>query len=122
MALAAPAGAEAEREPAQRAAAQRVAVIQRMTKPAVTDGKLAKIVNALFKSEPAGLCNDMAGFAVWVAGLLGPSSRRVNQICGYVVVEAESGAVAARLFEGHPHFTVFPANDVDIMPFMTGPE
>lgn len=45
-----------------------------------------------------------------------------NAICGYVVVEAESIDAAARLFENHPHFTIFPGDGVDIMPFMTGPD
>lgn len=42
-----------------------------------------------------------------------------NSICGYVVVEAETIEAAARLFENHPHFMVFPGDAVDIMPFMT---
>ena len=45
-----------------------------------------------------------------------------NQFCGYLVVEAETIEAAARLFESHPHFTVFPGDGVDIMPFLTGPE
>jgi hypothetical protein len=43
-----------------------------------------------------------------------------NEICGYIVVEAESIEAAARLFENHPHFTVFPGSSVDIMPFLAG--
>lgn len=46
----------------------------------------------------------------------------VNQICGYVVVEAASIEDAAQLFVNHPHFSVFPGDGVDIMPFMTGPD
>lgn len=45
-----------------------------------------------------------------------------NDICGYIVVEAESIDAAARLFENHPHFTIFPGDGVDIMPFTTGPQ
>jgi len=45
-----------------------------------------------------------------------------NDICGYVVVEAETIEAAAKLFENHPHFTIFPGDAVDIMPFVTGPE
>jgi hypothetical protein len=44
-----------------------------------------------------------------------------NSICGYVVVEAETIEAAARLFENHPHFSVFPGDSVDIMPFVTDP-
>ena len=38
-----------------------------------------------------------------------------NNICGYVVVAAESHAAAAKLFEGHPHFSVFPGDGVEVM-------
>lgn len=44
-----------------------------------------------------------------------------NPFCGYIVVEAETIEAAARLFENHPHFSVFPGDGVDIMPFLTGP-
>lgn len=44
-----------------------------------------------------------------------------NDICGYVVVEAETIEAAARLFEDHPHFAIFPGDAVDIMPFVTEP-
>jgi hypothetical protein len=44
-----------------------------------------------------------------------------NAICGYIVVEAESAQAAARLFENHAHFTIFPGDGVDIMPFVTEP-
>ncbi|MBZ9793073.1 hypothetical protein K9B32_23700 [Rhizobium sp. 3T7] len=46
-------------------------------------------------------------------------SSAVNSFCGYLVVEAESADAAARLFEDHPHITVFPGDGVDIMPFLT---
>jgi len=45
-----------------------------------------------------------------------------NDICGYVVVEAETIEAAAKLFENHPHFSIFPGDAVDIMPFVTGPD
>ena len=45
----------------------------------------------------------------------------VNPFCGYVVVEADTIEDAARLFERHPHFTVFPGDGVDLMPFLTDP-
>jgi len=45
----------------------------------------------------------------------------INTICGYVVVTAETIEDAAKLFENHPHFSLFPGDGVDIMPFMTGP-
>ena len=39
-----------------------------------------------------------------------------NNIAGYVIVEAESHEAAARMFENHPHFAIFPGEAVDIMP------
>jgi len=38
-----------------------------------------------------------------------------NNISGYVVVRAESHDAAARLFENHPHFSIFPGESVEIM-------
>lgn len=38
-----------------------------------------------------------------------------NQMTGYVVIEAESHEEAARLFENHPHFAIFPGEGVEIM-------
>jgi len=38
-----------------------------------------------------------------------------NQIAGYIVVKAESHQAAAQMFEGHPHFTIFPGDSVEIM-------
>jgi hypothetical protein len=38
-----------------------------------------------------------------------------NQMAGYVVVRAESHEAAAKLFENHPHFSIFPGDGVEIM-------
>lgn len=38
-----------------------------------------------------------------------------NSLAGYTLVEAESHEAAARLFENHPHFTIFPGDSVEIM-------
>ena len=38
-----------------------------------------------------------------------------NSVTGYVIVQAASHEAAARLFEGHPHFTIFPGDAVEIM-------
>jgi hypothetical protein len=45
-----------------------------------------------------------------------------NSITGYVIVQAESHAAAAKIFEEHPHFTVFPGDSVQIMEFLPMPE
>ena len=34
---------------------------------------------------------------------------------GYIVVQAESHEAAAKLFEGHPHFSIFPGDSVEVM-------
>lgn len=38
-----------------------------------------------------------------------------NSITGYVIIEADSHEAAAKLFENHPHFTIFPGDSVEIM-------
>jgi len=38
-----------------------------------------------------------------------------NNMTGYVVVQADSHEAAAKLFENHPHFTIFPGDSVEIM-------
>lgn len=62
-------------------------------------------------------------------GMVGKTTRvtkdgiagTVAPFCGYIVVEAETIEAAARLFENHPHSSVFPGDGVDIMPFLTEP-
>ena len=43
------------------------------------------------------------------------SSAIRNELAGYTIVRAESHEAAAKLFENHPHFTVFPGERVEIM-------
>jgi hypothetical protein len=38
-----------------------------------------------------------------------------NSMTGYVIVQAESHEAAARMFEKHPHFMIFPGDSVEIM-------
>lgn len=38
-----------------------------------------------------------------------------NNLAAYMVVRAETHDAAAKLFEGHPHFTIFPGDAVEIM-------
>jgi hypothetical protein len=38
-----------------------------------------------------------------------------NAMTAYVIINAESHEAAARLFENHPHFTIFPGDSVEIM-------
>jgi hypothetical protein len=77
-----------------------------------------------------------AGFAAWVewgrvhasaivdpGTPLGKTKRAApegiedikNVMAAYVIVQAESHEAAAKLFENHPHFTIFPGDSVEIM-------
>jgi hypothetical protein len=44
-----------------------------------------------------------------------------NEMGAYTVVRAESHEAAARLFENHPHFIVFPGESVEVMPVLPIP-
>ena len=66
---------------------------------------------------------------VYMGGPLGPTKRTsrdgvadvVNELTIFVVVHAPSHEAAARMFESHPHFTIFPCDAVDVMPLL-GPK
>lgn len=45
-----------------------------------------------------------------------------NRVAGYVVVQAETHEAAAKLFEGHPHFAIFPGDSVEIMECLPIPQ
>lgn len=44
-----------------------------------------------------------------------------NEMGAFMVVRAQSPEAAARLFEDHPHFTIFPGESVEIMPVLPIP-
>ena len=44
-----------------------------------------------------------------------------NGIGAFTVVRAESHEAAARMFENHPHFAIFPGEAVEIMPVLPIP-
>jgi hypothetical protein len=44
-----------------------------------------------------------------------------NAMAAFTVVRAESHEAAARLFENHPHFGIFPGDSIDVMPVMPVP-
>lgn len=66
---------------------------------------------------------------VYAGGPLGATKRTspggvadaVNELTVFVVVRAPSHEAAAKLFESHPHFTIFPCDGVDVMPLL-GPD
>ena len=94
---------------------------------------------ALPKAEQDAI--DASGVAAWKdweqataphiahpGGMVGKTLRvtragtapATNAVCGYLVVTAESVEAAAKLFENHPHFAIFPGDGIDIMPLVTG--
>ena len=44
-----------------------------------------------------------------------------NEMSAFVVVTAESHEAAAKLFQQHPHYTIFPGEAVEIMPVLPIP-
>ena len=44
-----------------------------------------------------------------------------NQLGAFTVVRADSHEAAARMFEKHPHFMIFPGDAVEIMPVLEIP-
>jgi hypothetical protein len=45
-----------------------------------------------------------------------------NSMTAYTVVQAESHEAAARMFENHPHFMIFPGDGVEVMECLPLPE
>jgi hypothetical protein len=66
---------------------------------------------------------------VGMGGPLGKTKRATqqgiedaaNEMGAYTVVRAESHDAAAKLFEKHPHFTIFPGDRVEVMPILPIP-
>jgi hypothetical protein len=96
--------------------------------------------NAL--SETERKAKEKAGIAAWkawvtkhqpsLADMGGPlgKTKRVssggiadvsNEMGAFTVVRAESHEAAAKMFEGHPHFAIFPGEAVEIMPVLPIP-
>ena len=44
-----------------------------------------------------------------------------NEMAAFMIVRADSHEAAAKLFEKHPHFTIFPGDSVEIMPVLPIP-
>jgi hypothetical protein len=44
-----------------------------------------------------------------------------NPLAAFIVVRAASHAAAAEMFEGHPHFAIFPGEAVEVMPLLPIP-
>jgi hypothetical protein len=81
------------------------------------------------EKEAAGIdawmnwCTDNRSAIVDIGTPLGKTKRissegvadTRNALTGYVIVQAESHEAAAKLFQNHPHFTIFPGEAVEIM-------
>ncbi|HET9144956.1 MAG TPA: hypothetical protein VFN81_02565 [Sphingomicrobium sp.] len=44
-----------------------------------------------------------------------------NAMGAFMVVRADSHEAAAKLFENHPHFTIFPGESIEVMPVLPIP-
>ena len=44
-----------------------------------------------------------------------------NEMSAFILVRAESHDAAAKIFEQHPHFTIFPGDSVEVMPVLPIP-
>jgi hypothetical protein len=44
-----------------------------------------------------------------------------NELAAFTVVSAASHEAAAKLFEKHPHFTIFPGDAIEVMPVLAIP-
>ena len=96
--------------------------------------------NALSESERRA--REQQGMAAWkawvekhqgaIAEMGGPlgKTKKVDQsgvadisnpMGAFTVVRAASHEAAARMFEGHPHFTIFPGEKIDVMPVLPIP-
>ena len=85
---------------------------------------------------------EREGMAAWMAwaekhasatdGMGGPlgKTKRItpsgiadvsNELSGYTIVHADSHEAAAKMFENHPHFSIFPGESVEVMPIMPVP-
>ena len=91
------------------------------------------------QADDAAIAKGMQAWGAWGAryadrivdggGPLGKTKRVsadgiadvVNNLAAYVIVEAEDHDAAARMFEGHPHFTLFPGDGVEVMPCLPIP-
>lgn len=102
-------------------------------------GKAGNIGKETPMPDEATMARGMAEWGKWQAdhaGVLadggGPLGRTKstsrsgvadmrNAVGGYTIVEAESHEAAARLFENHPHFMIFPGDHVETMEILPIP-
>ena len=96
-------------------------------------GSASEAEKAAAPISPETQAEGMQAWGMWMArnassivdggAPLGPTKKASrdgiadtrNALTGYVIVEAESHDDAARLFENHPHFAIFPGDSVEIV-------
>lgn len=96
-------------------------------------GSASEAGKAAASISPGQRAKGMQAWGMWMnenadrivdgGGPLGPTKRvsaagvaeTRNNLTGYVIVEADSHEEAARLFENHPHFAIFPGDSVEIV-------
>jgi hypothetical protein len=97
--------------------------------------------NAMTESERAAKQKEGgAAWGAWMAkhgasvvaggGPLGKTKRvsergvedTSNELGAFVVVRAPSHEAAAKMFENHPHFAIFPGEAVEVMPVLPVPQ
>jgi len=104
------------------------------------NGEKWKAWNALGPAERRA--KEQEGMAAWkawadkhqsaIVSMGGPlgSTKKVsaggigdiaNELGAFTVVRADSHEAAARLFEKHPHFAIFPGDSVEVMPVLSIP-
>lgn len=92
--------------------------------------------------EPERRAKEQQGIAAWhgwvekhqgaivaMGGPLGKTKRIdaggiadiANEMGAFTVVRAPSHEAAARMFENHPHFAIFPGERVEVMPVLPIP-
>ena len=93
----------------------------------------------LWFTRPIGDAHEAAAWKAWVqkhqaaivdmGGPLGKTKKITqsgiadvnNEMGGFTVIRAESQEAAAKLFENHPHFAIFPGESVEVMPVLPIP-
>ena len=102
----------------------------------------AKMAAWMALSETERKAKEKAGMAAWkawvekhqaaLAEMGGPlgKTKRVgpggiadvsNELGAFTVVRAASQEAAAKMFENHPHFAIFPGEAVEVMPVLPIP-
>ena len=80
-------------------------------------------------AEWKGWMEQHRGAVLEIGGPLGKTKRisksgvadARNDLGAFAVVRAPSHEAAAKMFEGHPHFTIFPGDAVEVMPILPIP-